>query len=139
MKHNVFIRSERETQTTYHEDGMVDINLCSFERDRALGVVPWRNGDRVAQKGRMLTEHDGTSHFIPYRSTGMQRYERLIATRRSTVKRCRKAVIVSMRFPADSRHHNLGKLIGDEARTLRSVIGKVKDDIDWNKPYSFCY
>ena len=97
MKHNkVFIENlQMETQTVFTENGNINIYPCTFE----LGQHIVSGGDSASQKGRMVTEHDGTSRFTPYAKDSGSRYTTLFRTAHGEVKETRGSVIFQLRFP----------------------------------------
>lgn len=96
MRQNVFIENLRmETQTVFCQNGDINIYPCSFE----LGQHIVSGSDRVSQKGRMVTEDDGTSHFRAYAKDSGSRYTHLYLTANGEVKRTRKNLIVKLVLP----------------------------------------
>lgn len=57
------------------------------------------NGDVASQKGRMVTEDDGTSHFRPYATDSGSRYNTLQRTAHGEVKETKGDYIFTLRFP----------------------------------------
>ncbi len=93
---NIFIENIRmQTETIFAFNGNVFIYPCSFELGRH--VTP--GGGRVSQKGRMVTEPNGTSRFVPYRRTGAPRYRPIYSTASTLVKMSDSCVIVETRIP----------------------------------------
>ncbi len=86
-----------ETQTVFLPDGRVNTYPCSFELGRNITYC----GDTAVQRGRLITECDGTSRFIPYRVSGKPRYTNLYRTASSTVKMSHRYFIVETRIPRD--------------------------------------
>ncbi len=91
-----------DTQTIYAENGKININRCPYEDNPHLVLF----GDRVSQKGRMVTEDDGTSVFRPYAKDSGSRYNVLLQTTYGLVKETKNHVIFQLRFPK-----NLGKAL----------------------------
>ena len=95
-KQNVFIETVSiETQTIYAENGNVDVYPCAFVECPHMVM----NGNSVYQKGRMVTEDDGTSHFRPYATDSGSRYNTLQRTAHGTVKETKSDYIFMIRFP----------------------------------------
>lgn len=93
---NVFIDNIKiETQTVFCQNGNINIFPCSFEDNHNIVV----NSDRASQKGRMVTEDDGTSHFRPYATDSGSRYNMLFRTTHGEVKETNGDIIFLLRFP----------------------------------------
>lgn len=118
---NVFIDTiKMETQTVFNENGVINICPCGFE----LGQHIVATANNVSQKGRMVTEDDGTSRFTPYSHGGASRYTHLHGTARSTVKMSRREVIVETRLPIALPNWEMRRVYDEESgkvgRYLRS-------------------
>ena len=95
-KINVFVDTVNiDTQTTYSENGKININRCPYEENPHLVL----HGDSVSQKGRMVTDDDGTSCFRPYAVDSGSRYNTLQRTAHGTVKETKGDYIFTLRFP----------------------------------------
>ena len=71
---NVFIENlQMETQTVFNQNGNINIYPCGFEAGQHIVS----GADRASQKGRMVTEDDGTSHFRAYAKDSGSRYNTL--------------------------------------------------------------
>ncbi|MBO7466834.1 MAG: hypothetical protein J6T94_04020, partial [Bacteroidaceae bacterium] len=82
-KQNVFIENlQMETQTVFNQNGNINIYPCGFEAGQHIVS----GGDRASQKGRMVTEDDGTSHFRAYAKDSGSRYNTLFRTAHGEVK-----------------------------------------------------
>ncbi len=93
---NVFVDNVNiDTQTTYSENGKININRCPYQENPHLVL----HGDRVSQKGRMVTDDDGTSCFRPYAVDSGSRYNTLLRTAHGEVKETKLDYIFSLRFP----------------------------------------
>ena len=102
-KLQVFIdQIQIETQTVFFENGGIHTTPCSFEDNH--NIV--RNGDRVSQKGRMVTLDDGSSSFRPYATDSGSRYKTLFQTPHGEVKETKESIIFQFRFPK-----HLGKIL----------------------------
>ena len=112
---NVFIDTiKMETQTVFNENGVINIYPCGFE----LGQHIVATGSNVSQKGRMVTEDDGTSCFAPYRHGSGSRYTYLHSTARSKVKMSRREVIVVTRLPIAFPNWEMRRVYDDESRKV---------------------
>lgn len=124
---NVFIDTVKmETQTIYNENGA--INICPYGFELGQHIVA--DGSNASQKGRMVTEDDGTSRFTPYRHGGGSRYTYLHSTAKSTVKMSRREIIVETRFPVSLPNRAMARVYDDESskvgRYLRTESFKQK-------------
>lgn len=95
-RQNVFIDNVSiETQTIYAQNGNINIYPCSFVENPHLVL----QGDTASQKGRMVTDDDGTSCFRPYAVNSGSRYNTLLRTTHGEVKETKLDYIFSLRFP----------------------------------------
>ena len=61
---NVFIETVKiDTQTVYHENGIVSVTPAVYEDGRHQVVAGGKTS--VSQKGKLVTEDDGRSKFLP--------------------------------------------------------------------------
>ena len=112
----VFIEDlHMETQTVFYANGDINISPCGFE----LGQHIVSGKDRVSQRGRMVTEDDGTSRFRPYMQGGTGRFRTLCRTAHGEVKESQDSLIVHLR---------LGKRLGKAAveSLLREEFGQMR-------------
>ena len=115
----VFIDNTRmNTQTVYTENGDINIYPCSFE----LGQHIVLNGNTASQKGRMITDDSGTSHFMPYAVDSGSRYEDLFATTNGEVKRTKKNVIVKLSLPIAIGPMAIVEALSDQIQEIVSFI-----------------
>ena len=92
----VFIDTIRiETQTEYRENGEINIYRCPFEKNPMMVV----DGEYASQKGRMVTQDNGTSFFHPYAVDSGSRYHLLFGNAHGEVKETSKQIIFILRFP----------------------------------------
>ena len=109
----VFIEDlHMETQTVFYANGDININPCGFE----LGKHIVSGGTRASQKGRMVTEDDGTSRFHAYAKDSGSRYRTIFRTPHGEVKETQRSVIFQLRFPK-----KLGKAIIEELHREESA------------------
>lgn len=95
-KKQVFVDNvNMETQTVFMTDGNINIYPCDFE----YGQHIVSGGDRVAQKGRMVTNDDGTSHFRAYRQNSGSRYTTLWVERYGRLKMSRTRLVMTISVP----------------------------------------
>jgi hypothetical protein len=93
---NIFINNLRmETQTVFCQNGHIHIYPSQYETRRHIvaGV------GNASQKGRMVTDDSGTSHFRPYAKDSGSRYHTLFTTAHGQVKETQGSVIFELRFP----------------------------------------
>ena len=62
-----------ETQTVYFENGKIKVSPWKLEENHHIVA----DGNFVSQKGRMVTEDDGTSVFRPYAVGSGSRYKNI--------------------------------------------------------------
>ncbi len=84
-----------ETQTIFSENGKINIYPCAFEEKRNIVA----DGDRASQRGRMVTDDDGTSCFHPYAVGSGRRYKVIHQSDYGTVKETKTDYIFQLRFP----------------------------------------
>lgn len=126
---NVFIQNlQMETQTVFTEKGNINIYPCSFE----MGQHIVGGGAGVAtQKGRMITEHDGTSHFTPYAKDSGPRYNRLFRTAHGEVKETCENVIFQLRFPKRMGKALIESLYHEETDEQAAFIKTRQTETQW--------
>ena len=94
---NIFVDTiNMETQTVFQNNGTINIYPCDFEQGQQIlagGMT------QVRQKGRMVTNDDGTSRFIPYRKNSGYRYELLEFSDHGEMKASQKEIIFRFAFP----------------------------------------
>ena len=119
---NVFIDTiQIETQTVFCQNGNINIFPCSFEDNHNIVV----NGDRASQKGRMVTEDDGTSHFRPYATDSGSRYNMLFRTSHGEVKETNSDVIFLLRFPKKLGKERVAELLNLEQYAQRDYYNNA--------------
>ena len=117
-----------DTQTTYSENGKININRCPYEENPHLV----QNGDRVSQKGRMVTEDDGTSCFRPYAQNSGSRYNTLFQTAHGTVKETLNDVIIQLRFPKRLGKALIEAMFKDETEEVAAFIKTRTTETNWS-------
>lgn len=127
-ENNVFVDSiNMETQTVFHADGNIDVYPCDFERGWQIVA----GGTRASQKGRMITEDDGTSHFRRYRHGSGSRYNRLFSTAHGEVKESASKVIFVLRFPKRMGKALIAALLDSESREMKAYVRTQKTKTEW--------
>ena len=129
MKKSVFIENlQMETQTIFTENGNINIYPCAFEQGQHIISG---GADKVSQRGRMVTEHDGTSHFKPYAQGSGCRYHTLFETAHGEVKETQEHVIFQLRFPKRMGKSLIAALFHDEADEIGAYIKTRRTKTQW--------
>ena len=129
MKNRVFIGNlQMETQTVFTENGNINIYPCAFEQGQHIVCG---GGGEVSQKGRMVTEDDGTSRFTPYAKDSGSRYTTLFRTAHGEVKETLGSVIFQLRFPKRLGKALIEALYRDEAEQQAAFIKTRKTETQW--------
>lgn len=115
---NVFIESVRmETQTVFMNNGVVRTYPCPWELGKHITV------EEVArQQGRMVTEHDGTTCFVPYHKGTGSRYRMVYGSRHCTAKQTLNEWVITFRFPVVVRVRKLCSLLRVEVTALCAAL-----------------
>ena len=128
-ENNVFIETiNMETQTIFHNNGSVNIYPCDFE----LGQHIIANGRNIAtQKGRMTTDDDGRSHFLPYAKGSGHRYMRLFDTPHGEMKMTKENIIFTLKFPKRFGKALIEKLLGEESDMMKAYVKSRITETHW--------
>ena len=125
---NIFVENlNMETQTVFHTSGDINIYPCDFERGQQIVA----GGTRASQKGRMITEDDGTSHFKHYRQGSGSRYEPLFGTAHGEVKETKQSVIMTFRFPKKLGKALIEALFAEECEEVKAFIKTRRQTTNW--------
>ncbi|MCR5064641.1 MAG: hypothetical protein K6A67_02620 [Bacteroidales bacterium] len=116
-----------DTQTTYSENGKINIYRCPYEKNPHLVL----NGNRVSQKGRMVTQDDGTSCFRPYAVDSGSRYNLLFETAHGTVKETLNNIIIQLRFPKRLDKALIEAMFKDETEEVAAFIKTRPSETNW--------
>ena len=116
-----------ETQTVFNQNGNIIIYPCGFE----VGHHIVSGGDRVSQKGRMVTEDDGTSRFHAYAKDSGSRYNTLFRTAHGEVKETLETVIFQLRFPKRLGKALLESLFREETDEQAAFIKTRQTETQW--------
>lgn len=128
MKQNVFVEDlHMETQTVFHANGNININPCCFE----LGNNIVSGADRIVQRGWMVTEDDGTSHFRPYAQGCGRRYRTLYSTPHGEVKETKSTIIFQLRFPKKMGKALVEALYHEESDEQGAYIKTRRTETQW--------
>ncbi len=106
----------------YMENGCVVINPCSFEEGHNIVY----DGNRASQKGRMVTDDDGTSHFYPYAKDSGSRYRILYKSDYSVVKEARGGFILQLRFPKRLGKRQIVRLLREEQHKMEAFMKGIR-------------
>ena len=110
-----------ETQTVFSQRGTINIYPCDFE----LGQHQLLGGARrVCQRGRMVTDENGTSCFTPYRQNSGSRYMVLMQTDHGQVKTSQENVIVRLTFPKKMTTEQMKAALFQETDDMAEWIRK---------------
>ena len=130
---NVFIETVKiDTQTVYHENGSVSVTPAVYEDGRHQVVAGGKTS--VSQKGKLVTEDDGRSKFLPYAAGSGSRYSRVFKTRHGSVKQSQSNIIFSINFPKKYGKDLINSLLHEEMALIeayaksQSCVGK---DEEW--------
>lgn len=125
---NIFVESiNMETQTVFHASGDINIYPCDFERGQQIVS----GGTRASQKGRMITEDDGTSRFKHYRHDSGSRYNRLFTTAHGDIKESASTVIFLLRFPKRMGKALIEALLREEAEEMKAYVKTRRTKTEW--------
>ena len=126
----IFINNIRiETQTVYNENGSINIYPCAFEENPHLVA----HGDRVSQKGRMVTDDDGSSCFRPYATNSGCRYNTLFQTAHGSVKETQNDVIFQLRFRKNLGKRLIVKMLREEQEQMSAFVKSRRFKTKWDK------
>ena len=130
---NVFIETIKiDTQTVYHENGSVSVTPAVYEDGKHQVVAGGKTS--VSQKGKLVTEDDGRSKFLPYAAGSGSRYSRVFKTRHGSVKQSQSNIIFSINFPKKYGKDLINSLLHEEMASIeayaksQSCVGK---DEEW--------
>ena len=124
----VFINNlQMETQTVFTENGNINIYPCGFE----LGKHIVSGGVEASQKGRMVTEENGTSRFTPYAEGSGSRYHTLFRTPHGEVKESGSTVIFQLRFPKRLGKRLIESLYDEEISEMQAFIKTRREETLW--------
>ena len=127
-KNKVFIENlHMETQTEFQMNGDIYIYPCGFE----LGQHIVSGADCASQKGRMVTEDDGTSHFRAYAKNSGSRYRTIFHTAHGEVKETKRSVIFQLRFSKKLGKALIRKLHRDEMEQQSEFIKTRRTKTQW--------
>lgn len=99
MENNIFVDNvNMETKTIFMKNG--NINIYPRDYNRRKRVVAGGKST-ASQKGRMVTESDGTSHFKRYRHNTGSRYQQLWRERYGMLKMSKTRLVLSISVPLD--------------------------------------
>lgn len=118
-KKNIFVENlNMETQTVFHTSGDINIFPCDFERGQQIVA----GGTHASQKGRMITEDDGTSYFKHYRHNSGSRYNRLFLTAHGDIKETTSDMIFTLRFPKKYGKSLIKTLFCEETEEMKEYL-----------------
>lgn len=128
MKHvprrPIFHLKELETQTKYEEDGIVRTWPCVWELEDAP-IIPIDKGP-ISINGKLTVDENGTSVFVPYRTTNTHRYMQVYTFGNTNVKLTKRHVIVTTRL---ERHGDEQNEIKEYQEGLQKALKFIKKQI----------
>ena len=130
---NIFIETTRmDTQTVFHENGGVTITPAEYEYGRHQIVAGGMMS--VTQKGKLITNDDGSCKFLPYVGGGGSRYTRIFKTRHGTVKQSKANIIFSINMPKKYGKKLINSILHEELRQIEAYAKSqrsVGKDEEW--------
>lgn len=99
----LFHEEKLETQTKYDPEGTIRTWPCSFNMDR---TIPLERGP-ITVRGKMIVEENGTSLFMPYRSTKNSRYLQVYKKGRTTIKVTKADILIISRINRNQDYQNV--------------------------------
>ena len=121
-----------DTQTVFHENGGVTITPAEYEYGRHQIVAGGMMS--VTQKGKLITNDDGSSNFLPYVGGGGSRYTRIFKTRHGTVKQSKANIIFSINMPKKYGKKLINSILHEELRQIEAYAKSQKSvgkDEEW--------
>ena len=132
MKNVLIETTKLDTQTVYYENGGISITPAIYECGKHQIVACGKMS--VQQKGKMITNDDGSSKFMPYVAGGGSRYARVFKTRHGQVKQSKANIIFSVSMPKKYGKKLINSILHKEMRLIeayaKSQIANKKDE-EW--------
>ena len=130
---SIFVQTTKmDSQTVYHENGGISITPAIYEYGKYQIVA---NGKMsVVQKGKMISNDDGSSKFMPYIVGGGSRYARIFKTRHGSVKMSKGNIIFSINMPKKYGKKLINSILREEMRQMEAYAksqGCVGKDEEW--------
>ena len=124
----IFNKISIKTETVFEEDGRVVTSPTAHATD---SKVTYKPGTAV-QRGQMRTMEDGTTVFIPSTPTQTKRYDVLLSTGCSQIKKTKRGLIIETRFStADPLvAEKLSEYYSLESKEVNAQIEKHIQDFD---------
>ena len=130
---NVFMETFKINPKTVNiENGSVSVTPAVYEDGKHQVAAGGKTS--VTQKGKLITDDDGRSKFLPYAAGGGSRYSRVFKTRHGTVKQSQSNIIFSINFPKKYGKTLINSLLHEELALIeayaksQSCVGK---DEEW--------
>ena len=128
MAKQVFIDNiAMEAEAVFYVNGDINVTPCDFE----LGQHIVNGAAIVSQKGRMVTQVNGASHFRPFATGTGSRYRKLFSTPHGEVKETNGQVIVRFRFPREYGKEYIEKLLREESEKILEFIRSRETETKW--------
>ena len=90
----IFNKISIKTETVFEEDGRVVTSPLAHASETKVTA----KAGTVVQRGRLRTMDDGTAVFIPSTPTQTKRYDVLLSTGCSQIKKTKRSLIIETRF-----------------------------------------
>ena len=128
MKKQVFIDNiAMEAEAVFYVNGDINVTPCDFE----LGQHIVNGAAIVSQKGRMVTQVNGASHFRPFATGTGSRYRKLFSTPHGEVKETNDQVIFQLRFPKKLGKDLIEALLQNESEQMREWVQSRETETKW--------
>lgn len=115
----IFIEETRiQVDAIFQENGMIHIYPAGHELGRHVTL-----SQRVLQRGKMVTDANGESHFQPYRNGG-PRVKPLYMTQHAILKEAPSSIICTFKFPKTMTRSQMAKALRSQAKALADHIVK---------------
>ena len=122
MPTQVFIDNiNMETQTTFHNNGSINIYPLDFE----LGQKIVSGATVASQKGRMTTDDDGRSKFMPYAHNSGSRYTPLMRTEHGEMKMTQQDIKIGFSFRKSLTAAQITALLQQEVEEMSQYMYNV--------------
>jgi len=116
-----------ETQTVYFENGKIKVSPWKLEENHHIVA----DGNFVSQKGRMVTEDDGTSVFRPYAVGSGSRYKTIFCTGHGMMKETKNDIIVQLHLPKRLGKAMIKALLMEEVEEMCAFIKTRRTKTFW--------
>ena len=116
-----------EAEAVFYVNGDINVTPCDFE----LGQHIVNGAAIVSQKGRMVTQVNGASHFRPFATGTGSRYKSLFHTPHGEVKETNGQVIFQLRFPKKLGKELIEELLCEESEQMQEFVRTRETETKW--------